>query len=67
MKSNVGTIDKMIRIITAVAILVLFALNLISGLVAIVLLAFAAIFFVTSFIGICPIYSLLGIGTCERK
>jgi hypothetical protein len=67
MKKNMGNIDRIIRIIVAVVILILFLKHIIVGTLAYVLLAFAAIFVLTSFIGFCPIYKLLGINSCENK
>lgn len=67
MKKNVGTIDKVIRILLALAIGVLYFTNVISGTLAIILGIAALIFVVTSFTGFCGIYTLLGINTCPVK
>lgn len=56
MKKNMGTADKLIRILVAVAIAVLFFAGVISGTLAIVLFIFAGIMLVTSFVGFCPLY-----------
>ena len=66
MKKNMGSTDKIIRIIVAIIIGVLYYTNVISGTVAIVLGAFALIFVLTSFISFCPLYVLLGINTCKN-
>jgi hypothetical protein len=63
MKKNMGAFDRVLRITAAVVVLVFYYNNVISGTVAIVLLAIAAIFILTSFIGTCPLYSILGIRT----
>lgn len=67
MKTNMGSQDKTIRIILAIIIAVLFFTKIISGTIAIVLLVVAGIFILTSLIGYCPLYSLLGISTCKKK
>ena len=67
MKKNMGTADKTVRILIAVAIAVLFFTNVISGTLAILLGILAAIFVLTSFIGFCPLYLPFGINTCKRK
>ncbi|MBV2225488.1 MULTISPECIES: DUF2892 domain-containing protein [Sphingobacterium] len=67
MKTNMGPQDKTIRIIIAVIIAVLFFTKVISGTLAIVLLVVAGIFVLTSLIGFCPLYSLLGVNTCRKK
>jgi hypothetical protein len=67
MKRNIGTIDRIMRIVTAVVIAVLFYTNVLTGTLGIVLLALAIIFAVTSLISICPIYLVLGLNTRGRK
>lgn len=62
-----GTLDKSIRIIIAIAIALLYYFNVISGALAYVLMAVAIIFLLTSFISFCPLYTLLGINTCKLK
>jgi uncharacterized membrane protein len=44
MKKNMGTIDKTIRILVAVVVVVLYFTHVISGVLAIILLALSAIF-----------------------
>lgn len=66
MKKNMGTIDRTIRIILALAIAVMYFMNVISGTLAIVLLVIAVVFVLTSIIGYCPLYSLLGISSRKR-
>lgn len=67
MKKNMGTIDKAIRITIAVVIGILYMTNVISGILAIVLLAFAAIFILTSFMSFCPVYLPFGINTGKKE
>lgn len=67
MKKNMGTIDRILRVIVAVVIAVLYFTNAISGTVAIVLLALAAIFILTSLISFCPLYLPLGLSTIRKK
>lgn len=66
MKKNMGTIDKSIRIIVAVVIASLYFTKVISGTLAIILMVFAVIFIVTSFISFCPIYPLIGLNTRKK-
>jgi hypothetical protein len=56
MKKNIGTIDKVIRILIAVVVVALYFSNVITGTLAIILLALSAILVVTSLIGFCPLY-----------
>ena len=63
MKKNMGTVDKVIRILAAVVIAILYFTGQISGTVAIILGVLAIIFILTSFIGFCPLYAPFGIST----
>lgn len=67
MKKNVGTIDKVIRILVAVAIAFLYFTHVITGTVGIVLLVLATIFVITSLISLCPLYLPFGINTIKKK
>jgi hypothetical protein len=63
MKKNMGSADRIIRILIAVVIAALYFTNVISGTVAIILLALSAVFILTSFISFCPLYLPCGIRT----
>ncbi len=67
MKKNMGTADKVIRILIAVVIGVLYFTNAISGTLAIVLGILAIVFVLTSFISFCPLYLPFGINTFKKK
>ena len=67
MKKNMGNSDRGVRIVIALAIAALYYFKVIEGTLAYILLAFAAIFLITSFIGFCPLYSPLKINTCKKK
>ena len=67
MKKNMGTIDKVIRILVAIIIAGLYFANQISGTAAIVLLIIAGIFILTSFMGFCPLYFPFGISTRKKE
>ena len=66
MKKNMGSADKIIRILLAIIIGVLYYTNVINGTIAIVLGALAVVFVLTSFIGFCPLYMSLGINTYKN-
>lgn len=63
MVNNMGTIDRVIRIVLALLVVVLYLMGQMSGLAAIVLGIIAVIFLATSAVGYCPLYQLLGIST----
>ncbi len=67
MKKNMGSKDKVIRILIALIIGVLYYTGIISGTTALVLGVFAVIFVLTSLISFCPLYLPLGISTCKKK
>ena len=67
MKRNVGTLDRVIRLLLAVAVAALYFTGQISGALAIVLGVAAAILLLTSFAASCPLYSLLGMSTCPAQ
>lgn len=63
MKPNMGTADKVIRLVVAAIIAVLYFTGQITGTAAIILGIIAAAFLVTSLIGWCPSYVPFGIST----
>jgi hypothetical protein len=67
MKKNMGTADKVIRILVAIVIAILFFTNVLTGTLAIVLLILADIFLLTSFISFCPLYLPFGIKTNKTQ
>ena len=67
MKKNMGTTDKIIRIVIAVLFAVLFFTKAVTGVAGISLLVLAAVFILTSLIGSCPLYLPFGINTCKKK
>lgn len=67
MKKNLGSADRFIRVMMAVAVAALYFTNIISGTVAIVLLILAAVFVITSLVGFCPLYLPFGLTTLRKK
>ena len=67
MKKNMGAVDKIIRILLAIAVVSLYYLNVISGTLAIILLVLAGIFILTSFISFCPLYLPFRINTRKNQ
>ena len=66
MKKNMGNTDKTVRILIAIVIAALYFTGPLTGVLGIVLLVFAAIFVLTSFISFCPLYAPFGINTCKK-
>ena len=63
MMKNMGSTDRVIRVLVAVVIAVPYFTGTISGTLAIVLGIVAVAFFVTSLIGWCPSYLPFGLST----
>jgi K+-transporting ATPase A subunit len=66
MKTNMGATDRILRVLIAIAIAVLYLTGVLSGTLGIVLLVLAGVFVVTSAVGTCPLYTLVRIDTCKR-
>lgn len=67
MKTNMGNIDRALRVLVAIVIVVFYFTGHISGTSAIILLVLATVFVLTSTVGFCPLYLPLGISTCKKK
>ncbi len=59
MKKNMGTADRIVRILVAVLVSVLYFTGVISGTLGVVLLVVGVIFLLTSFVSFCPSMLLL--------
>lgn len=61
MKKNMGTLDKTLRVLFGIAIILFGANNnSVWGVMGIIPI-------ITAQIGVCPVYSLLGINTCPSE
>ncbi len=67
MKKNMGNADRVIRLIIALFIAVLYFTNVISGTLALVLLILAVIFLITSLIHFCPIYAIINMTPRKKE
>lgn len=67
MKPNMGTIDRILRIIVALVIIGLFFLDQITGTAAIILLVLAGVFILTCFMSFCPLYLPFGLSTKKKE
>ena len=63
MKKNIGTADKIVRVILAIVMIILYFQGVISGIWGIVLLVLSGIFLLTSLVSVCPLYMLFGLRT----
>ena len=67
MKKNIGNTDKLIRLMLALLVAVLYYTGVISGTFAIILGVIAVVLVVTSMFSFCGLYTILGINTCKTK
>ena len=67
MKKNMGSIDKLVRVLVAAVIAILYFTDQITGTAAIILGIFAVVFLLTSAIGFCPLYWPLKLSTIKKK
>jgi uncharacterized membrane protein len=67
MKPNMGGIDRIVRIVIAAVVAVLYFNGTLTGTVGIVALVLAAVFVLTSLVSFCPLYTLVGLNTCPVK
>jgi hypothetical protein len=67
MMKNMGAVDRIIRIVLALVVLVLYLTGVISGWLAIVLGILAVIWLLTGIIGFCPAYALFKVSTQKKK
>ena len=67
MKKNMGNIDKIIRLLIAAVISILFLTHSISGTLGIILLVVSGVFLLTSLISFCPLYTFIGLNTCSTE
>ena len=67
MNANVGTVDRIVRIVVGLALLA-FALGWIAPGAPYHWLGWIGVIpLVTAFVGSCPLYSMLGLSTCPVK
>jgi fatty acid desaturase len=67
MKKNMGSVDRVVRILIAIVVTVLYFTGVISGVLGIALLVIAGVFVLTSLVNFCPLYRIFGIKTCAVK
>ncbi len=67
MKKNMGNTDRIIRLVLAGAFAYLYFAGIVTGTWGIVLLVLGVVFVLTSLVGFCPLYTLVGMNTCGTR
>ena len=62
-----GSDDRVIRVMLAALVAVLYFMNVISGTTAIILAVLAIVFVATSLTSFCPLYLPFGLSTLHKK
>lgn len=65
MKKNMGSADRIIRVILAIIFVALYYTGTVTGNLGLVLLILGIVFLLTSLVGFCPLYAPFGIKTCK--
>jgi hypothetical protein len=67
MKKNMGSADKVIRVIIAIIFSVLYFTQIVTGTLATIILVLGGILLITSVISFCPVYIAFGINNCKKN
>lgn len=67
MKKNMGTADRIIRLLVAAVFAYLYFSHTVTGTLGLVLVILGAVFAVTALISFCPLYAIVGVNTCGAK
>ena len=67
MKKNIGSADRIVRLLLAALAAFLYFTNVVSGTLGIVILVVGGILLLTSLAGTCPLYSLVGLNSFPAK
>lgn len=67
MKKNVGSTDRLIRLLLTVVFGVLYYSGIASGFWGVVVLILGGVMLLTSLAGVCPLYSVIGVNTCKQE
>jgi hypothetical protein len=67
MTKNMGSADRIIRVLIAIAFVTLYLTGVISGIWGIILIVLSIVFVGTSLISFCPLYLPFGLSTLRKN
>lgn len=67
MKTNMGSADKLIRLLLAIVLILLFYFEVLTDSLGIIALIGALVLTITSLINFCPLYSIFRLSTLNNK
>ncbi|MBY5949758.1 DUF2892 domain-containing protein [Algoriphagus sp. NF] len=66
MKKNMGVTDRAIRLVIAAVLIGLYFSGTVTGTLGVIALVVGGVFTLTTLVGFCPLYTLVGMNTCPR-
>jgi hypothetical protein len=63
LQQNVGSLDRIIRVVLGIALIVLALTQVLTGALAIIAIVLGIVFIVTAVFSFCPIYAALKLNT----
>lgn len=66
MKVNESRLDRVLRVVVGIALILLYLFGVVGGTLGIVLIVVGVIALITGLVGFCPLYSLLKIQTSKK-
>ncbi|MFN7313324.1 MAG: DUF2892 domain-containing protein [Bacteroidota bacterium] len=67
MKKNMGSLDRLLRLVAALVVTLLYINGTLTGTLGVILIVLSVVFVLTSLISFCPLYLPFGIDTRGKK
>ena len=67
MTQNMGSLDRVIRVLLAIVFIILYFTGVVTGTFGIILLVLAGIFILTSLVSFCPLYVPFKLSTRKKE
>jgi len=67
MRLNMGSWDRILRLLITLVVVILLIAGILKGTLAVILGIIAVIFFITSVTGFCPLYVIFGLSTKKKS
>lgn len=67
MKANMGLVDRIIRLVIALTVAILYFTGAVKYTLALVLIIVAGIFLLTAAFSFCPLYTIFKLNTKKKK
>jgi len=67
MKKNMGSLDRLLRLVAALVVTLLYMNGTLTGTLGVILMVLSVVFVLTSLISFCPLYLPFGIDTRGKK